>query len=191
MPWFHSGKNRHGVWSPDGFTERFKEEVRSIRTRFGTKKVRAGLDDSGPWTPCNLRGVDVFVRVLEYDWGCIREDDEYTPVFDITFEIATDRTANPILVKLFKKPAQYRRVFYKSQIRLTFPNYYPRHPPTVYNLMPEVKALHASERHNVLGGGRLCIFSSAYDWNSNKDNACSALLVGLEWCVKHYENFDW
>lgn len=192
MPWFHTGSGRGGSWAADEFTELYKENIRAIRKRFGTSKLRTGVDGNGRWEPCTLRHNNVLVKLDEFNWGSItRYYGEWTPEFDLSFRIARMRENGWIARKIFRQPQFVYETFYRTTLRMYFPEYYPDRNPTIFNLMAAVRRLDASSDHHVLGNGKLCIFSGSHDWSPSRDNACSAFLVGLEWCVMHYENFGW
>jgi hypothetical protein len=141
-----------------------------------------------------LRSRNVSVLISRYRWGEIGEEygsSRLTPIFTVDFKIAYEKVAHPFLVKFLRWPARQYKVFYDGTLKIKFDSAYPYSTPDVFNMSPKIQRLDVSGSHHTLGHGRLCMLSGSGDWNAGTDNACSALLVGLEWCVMHYLNFGW
>lgn len=198
-----------------GVSERFKTEVRLIRDRFSTKKLRVGRETSTTRVNVRTRVGPVDVIVREFNWDLVERHSDYNlPVFEFdilvfarkgdlkrldNFEDSQGLSFLGQLKKFFptegpkNRPVRKRfineDVVFKGKFRLEFPVEYPLEPPLVRMDDYDYRRISDYHGHHIFSGGVLCIFAGHGDWSGSRSTALTALLVTIDWLAWHYAKF--
>jgi hypothetical protein len=179
--WFspYQGKD----WTPaQGYSDRFKKDVRDLRKYLSLQKIKPDLDiTTGIWRDFFLprERKTYYVFAESFNYGAYRTVAEYnyiTPIFRLAIKIATE--------------PNMESVFYSETMVIEFPENYPKSPPYFKIDNPRIDYTRVSSTHHI-HWGRLCILAEDKDWDPDRDTIWSATLAALDWCVMHYNNFGY